>query len=566
MSVRFFKALLFLHRWIGIAACLLFLLWFPSGIGMMYWGMPSVTATDRLARAPVLDPARVQLSPAEAAARVGLDALPNQVRLNSFDGRPVYRFAGGRGGAGGLLVYADTGEEQTDAASDAMRVRAVEAWTGRPVSSARVAAVTEPDQWTVGNSLRNTRPLYKYSYPGGDDVYIGDSGEVLMYTTRLSRLQAYVSAVPHWLYFTPLRKHQVFWIRFATYAAMIGTVGAVVGVVLGLRLYSPSKKKYRYEGAPSSIPYRGQKRWHTVLGLIFGLATVTWTLSGSLAFLPFPAPERARPQVTPGQNTVGGVGRARGQSGGPRGEGAGQGVRQGAGRAAGPGTGQQAGAPRGRGGPQALAASLRGRARLDDFAPLPPRDLLARHRGLAIKELELASFFGRPHYVATLADGSSRRFDLNGERIEHFDAGAMLAAAKQTAVNPAAVETRVVEQYDYYYFDRTRKRPLPVVLALMHDADGTRHYMDPMSGTVAGTYSDRNWARRFFYNGLHSLSFPWLYNYRPLWDIVVIVFMVGGTALCVTALVLAWQALGKRLAKMVTRPAASPRLSTTIEA
>ena len=44
---------------------------------------------------------------------------------------------------------------------------------------------------------------------------------------------------------------------------------------------------------------------------------------------------------------------------------------------------------------------------------------------------------------------------------------------------------------------------------------------------VVPTLSDRNWARRFFYNGLHSLSFPWLYNYRPLWDIVVIAFMIG---------------------------------------
>jgi hypothetical protein len=49
------------------------------------------------------------------------------------------------------------------------------------------------------------------------------------------------------------------------------------------------------------------------------------------------------------------------------------------------------------------------------------------------------------------------------------------------------------------------------------------------------------------YTGLHSLNFPFLYNYRPLWDIVVIAFMVGGTALCVTSLVLAWRTLGRKL-------------------
>jgi hypothetical protein len=48
------------------------------------------------------------------------------------------------------------------------------------------------------------------------------------------------------------------------------------------------------------------------------------------------------------------------------------------------------------------------------------------------------------------------------------------------------------------------------------------------------------------YNGLHSLDFPWLYNYRPLWDIVVITLMLGGTALCVTSLVMTYRVLARK--------------------
>ena len=70
------------------------------------------------------------------------------------------------------------------------------------------------------------------------------------------------------------------------------------------------------------------------------------------------------------------------------------------------------------------------------------------------------------------------------------------------------------------------------------------------TATVVRSYSSRNAARRWLYNGLHSFNFPWLYNHRPLWDIVVITFMLGGTALCVTALVLAWRALGKKLRQL----------------
>jgi hypothetical protein len=98
-----------------------------------------------------------------------------------------------------------------------------------------------------------------------------------------------------------------------------------------------------------------------------------------------------------------------------------------------------------------------------------------------------------------------------------------------------------------YYLDRHRERPLPVVLARLNDEESTRYYIDPKTARVVGSYSSRNWMSRWAYHGLHSLDFPWLYNYRPAWDIVVITFMVGGTALCVTSLILAWRVLGRKL-------------------
>ena len=90
-------------------------------------------------------------------------------------------------------------------------------------------------------------------------------------------------------------------------------------------------------------------------------------------------------------------------------------------------------------------------------------------------------------------------------------------------------------EYDRYYLDRRGQRPLPIVRVTLTDADQTRYYIDPRTGRLAGVYSDRNWVTRWLYHGLHSLDFPWLYAHRPLWDIVVITFMGGGTLLGVTA-------------------------------
>src|SRR5215510_11703729 len=105
------RTLIFIHRWLGVALCLIFLLWFPSGIGMMYWDYPSVGPADRLKRSPALDPSTIKLSPVEAAAVAGEEQLRG-VRINTFDGRPVYRFGAGRGGE--AIVYADTGDEQIE--------------------------------------------------------------------------------------------------------------------------------------------------------------------------------------------------------------------------------------------------------------------------------------------------------------------------------------------------------------------------------------------------------------------------------------------------------------------
>ena len=60
-----------------------------------------------------------------------------------------------------------------------------------------------------------------------------------------------------------------------------------LGIIVGVWMYSPSKK-YRNAGSPTSIPYRGQKRWHTIFGLVFGLGAATWAFSGMLSMDPFP--------------------------------------------------------------------------------------------------------------------------------------------------------------------------------------------------------------------------------------------------------------------------------------
>jgi hypothetical protein len=504
-SAFFKRSLIFIHRWLGIALCVVFLLWFPSGIGMMYWTYPDVSRDDRLERSPALDPSTIKLSPAGALKALGVDDDPGQIRLNTFDGRPVYRI-GGFGGQS--IVYADTGGEQLEVPMDMVR-RAAAAWTGQKVETATVEEMTDVDQWTVQTRLRDLQPLYKFSFPDGQQVYISaNTGEVEQYTTRGSRWGAYVGAIPHWLYFTPLRKHGAEWSKIVIWSSGIGTGAAILGIVVGVWMYSPSKK-YRNAGAPTSIPYRGQKRLHTLFGLIFGLGAATWAFSGMLSMDPFPRPTN-RP-VGGGEQIARGV----------------------------------------TADPDSIRAALRGEMSLDAFARKHPKDALAQLAGHQVKELQLTSFMATPGYLATLADGTTRIVPVDGEPIPGFTPERITDAVKKAAGEGGLAEITTIDQYDMYYLDRRRERPLPVVLARLNDVEKTRLYIDPKTSRLVGTYSSSNWMSRWLYHGLHSLDFPWLYNYRPLWDIVVITFMVGGTALCVTSLVLAWRVLGRKVRALV---------------
>src|SRR6202040_3050114 len=77
------------------------------------------------------------------------------------------------------------------------------------------------------------------------------------------------------------------WSRVVIWSSGLGTIAAILGITVGLWMYSPSRT-YRYAGEPASFPYRGQKRWHAILGLFFGLFAYTWAFSGMLSMDPFP--------------------------------------------------------------------------------------------------------------------------------------------------------------------------------------------------------------------------------------------------------------------------------------
>jgi hypothetical protein len=472
---------IFAHRWTGAAFCLLFCWWFISGIFMMYFDYPEVTEADRVTHSQPLDRTRVTLAPAEAWAQLKIKGAPDEVTIAMFDGRPAYSF---RIGGFRKIVYADNGQLQTAFTSD-LNLRTAAAWTRQPAADAIVRSATT-DQWTVGGIYRNYRPLTKYTWPNGDEVYIsGVRGQVVQATTRLTRIGAWLGPIPHWLYFTALRNNGRLWSRIVIWLSGAATVVALLGLIAGLTMVSP-KKRYRSHGVATSIPYAGPKRLHMILGLFFGFLACTWAFSGMLSMDPFPSA-----------------------------------------------TTDDSGAA------SAIAAALNGEPfAFEPFAAKHPREALAQAQA---RQLEFLIVGGEALYLATEDPHHSMLIPVAGNPRAAFDPVRLIAMATKASQPAGLAEARLITEYDAYYLDRHRDLPLPALRIRLRDPQKTTLYIDPHTARIVGGYSSAMWAERWLYHGFHSINLPWLYNHRPAWDLVVLALMLGGTTLCITSVIIGWR-------------------------
>lgn len=499
----------------GVAFCLLFTWWFVSGFFMLYCGFPVVWDADRLHHAPPLDLSRARLSPEQAYKAIGLDIPPDQVRLAMFDGRPAYEFGSS---SEQTIVYADDGTIQ-DGYPAALNLRTAAAWAGQPADKAHLEELSEPDQWTIGGEFAGERPIPKYSFPDGQDVYVSrNSGQVLQYTTTASRIEGYLGPVAHWLYFRPLRKNVKLWSRIVIWSSGIGTIMALSGLLVGVLVYSPSKR-YRLNGQPTGIPYSGAKRLHTIFGLFFGIVTCTWAFSGMLSMEPFPAYSFARSQ-DPAEGRIA----------------------------------------------RALRSPEIDLAAFSDKTPATA--LAAAPSNLSVKQLEFVSFGGDPVYIAHgFINGHNAPatwiIPIHGAPQEMFASEHVIDAIKKGLAKSGAesiADVRTVSRYEAYYSDHTGnlhgQRPLPALFVRLSLQGNTGRgntgqgeagfYIDPRTASIVGHRSTQGWFNRWLYHGLHSLDFPWLYNQRPLWDIVILLLLAGGTALCVTSAIIGWNMLQRK--------------------
>ncbi|MEG3083016.1 PepSY domain-containing protein [Sphingomonas sp. PB2P12] len=271
---RVTKALAWFHRWLGIATCLIFALWFASGAVMVFKPFPSLSHADQLRLEAPIDFGAVRVSPRAAAVAAG---RPMALRLVQRGGSPAYIVTTS---AGTIAVDARSGRRLSDLGSAAAAAAA-------ETMPARAGTITPTaiayDQWVVHNRLDPLRPFYRLDVADGSgtSLYLSaKTGELVQRTTTADRGWNWVGSVLHWAYFTPLRSSFTAWDRAVWIVSFVALLVAIAGTILGIVRMMAARRRRK----PSLTPYRLRwMRWHHLLGLFAGAFVLSSTLSGWLS-------------------------------------------------------------------------------------------------------------------------------------------------------------------------------------------------------------------------------------------------------------------------------------------
>ena len=245
-------------------------------------------------------------------------------------------------------------------------------------------------------------------------------------------------------------------------------------------------------------PYRGWFYWHHITGLVFGVVTLTWVLSGTLSMNPW--------------------GFLEGRDGGER-------VRL-------------EGEPISWGAMRASIAALQEN---------PPSGAV---------RIASAPLDGKLFWLAFGRDGAVSRWDSDGlpARVEM---SALQAAAQRLARGSSIESQAMITAEDAYYFhfsiaQNQDRKPLPVYRVVLNDADHTRYYLSPETGELLRKVDADGRGQRWLFSGLHRLDFAQWLRLRPIWDIVMLLLLTGALAGTATGVYLAISRIKRDLT--FTRP------------
>lgn len=479
---KFLPILFKSHKYIGLFISAFFLMWFVTGVVLIYHPYPSVSEKLVNEKKEVLPSSLPDLD--YIAQRV--EGEIKSVRIREFQGQTLMDV---KTSEGKYLLTTDTLQDIKPI--DYLCVEKVaRQWSDAPIK--RVDTLRKRSQWVLFTKYEKELPIYKFHF---DDKYrtqlfvSGKTADVQQLTTAKQRFWAYVGAIPHKLYIPALRRNTQMWMDSFVVGATICLVAALTGFVLGLYLFIRRK---RVKGEWGN-PYR--KRWqriHFSFGLVFGIFLISWAVSGLFAMKRVPQwlIKTEAPYVFDKTRLWG----------------------------------------------KNILPTDTYKLGFDKLHQEYPQ----------LKEIKLSRFAEIPVYIIIEGENERyidasgedvKILEIPQQTIEN--------GFRKIYGEDVPMKISLLEEYDNYYINLRRTYTLPVYKVEVENNDKDLYYVSPTDGYIKYLNKNKK-ADRWLFNGLHYLNLPGLFSRPVLWTICIWVLCGGCAVVCLSGLVLGVKSLFKR--------------------
>ena len=260
-----------IHKITGAIMSLMCLIWFLTGIILIFTGYPHASSEKRFLHLETFTANDLQNLQAPSPNFKGAVVLEKHL------GQPVYRISSGRKTQ---KVYNAQTLEPINAFTIDMADRLASSYAQS--TSQKILISNQLDQWVPWSYYKSLLPFYK-CYMKDDAhtvIYISQkTGSIIQKTTRKERWIAYFSAIPHWVYFVSLRNQIGLWKTIMIILSVLGLLASISGIAVGI--YRKKKK--------SITPYKKfNYKWHHIFGYFFGVFVFTFILSGLISVTNIP--------------------------------------------------------------------------------------------------------------------------------------------------------------------------------------------------------------------------------------------------------------------------------------
>lgn len=475
-----------LHRVLGTAVSLLFLMWFCTGLVLIYHPFPNVTAEQKNEKLetlpdslPAIDVLESQIKNPDKTSKIRLRQFQGQTIVTASEKKHNYTFC------------ADTNE-----IAKKVNYKAIEniakTWVNAPVE--KVDTLIDLEQWIMYSKYEKELPIYKFYFAdeNGSQLYIASkSGDVQQFTTSVQRFWAWIGAIPHTLYIPALRKHTQLWIDTITLLAMIGLVMCIGGIYVGVDAYY---RRYKSKGKFES-PYRKKWYWwHHVVGLLFGIFLLTWAVSGVMSLKKVPQ------WITKTHEEY------------------------------------------------KIPMKIKGKHPSLDKYKLDYR--LIKQRYTDLKEVEWSYFQGVPFYKTIVGGKELSIDASQDTLLELFlPQKAIEKSIRSIHGDSVKFSVTLIDEYENYYLPWKKELALPVYKVEVDDADKSLYYINPKNGDYKYLNQNRK-TRKWMFNALHYFHIKWLMDRPVLWTIFIWVAVLGCIIVSGTGVWLSWKYIRRKMKKL----------------